>query len=344
LKGVEMELSPEERKRIYEEEKARIEAEQKIEEEKQEAEAVSTTNLAPNVAALLCYIGIWITGIIFLFLEQKSKFVRFHAIQSIIVFGVLLIANAILSQIPIVGWFFGIITGVLTFILWIVLMVKAYHGEIYKIPLAGDIAEKISGVSYPQDSERGEYAQQPSLPAPPSPPLERDSIRRVSGRTEDFIRTTKAGRITSSSFAIAWSFIFLLFFNFFNKYVAYYQYESGKWMGYPILTADFNAWLPIITATLTFSIIGHILAIIIDSYLLRETTLLVLNLFGLAAVVSLLSIFPFDFSVIPNTTIAEVLPIIATIALIGIAIGLGIAALVSFIRLIVSAATGTAHY
>ena len=147
-----MELSPEERKRIYEEEKARIEEEQKLEKEQQKAEGLSTINLNPNVAGLLCYLGIWITGIIFLVLEQKNRFVRFHAIQSIIVFGVLGIANAILSQIPIIGWFFGIITGILTFILWIVLMVKAYHGELYKIPLAGDIAEKASGVAFPEDS------------------------------------------------------------------------------------------------------------------------------------------------------------------------------------------------
>lgn len=339
-----MELSPEERKRIYEEEKVRIEADQKLEKEKQEAEAISTTNLTPNLAGLLCYLGIWVTGIIFIVLEQKNRCVRFHAIQSITVFGILGIANALLSQIPIVGWFFGVITGVLTFILWIVLMVKAYHGELYKIPLAGDIAEKASGVVYSKDSKKDEYTKPPEILVPPLPRPEKDSGRQVRERTEDYLRTSKASRVTSSSFAVAWSFVFLIFFSFFNKYIAYYQYESGEWVRFPILTADFNAWLPIITTTLVFAIIGHIVMIIFDKYLLRETTLIILNLFGIAAVVSLLSIFPFDFHSMPNTTVASILPVLATITLIGIVVGLGIATLVSFLRLIVSAATGTARY
>ena len=169
-----MELTPEERKKIYEEEKARVEAEEKLEPEKQGVEGVSTTNLAPNVAGVLCYVGIWITGIIFLIVEQKSRFVRFHAIQSTIVFGALGTAYAILNQIPFVGWFFSVIIGVLTFILWIVLMVKAYQGELYKVPLAGDLAEKTSGVSLDKDREnieirkRDEYAKLPRPSTPPS--------------------------------------------------------------------------------------------------------------------------------------------------------------------------------
>ena len=80
-----MELSPEEKKRIYEEEKARIEAREKIEREKLTAPAGTSTGLSPNVAGLLCYVAGWITGIIFFVLERRNKFVRFHAAQSIIV-------------------------------------------------------------------------------------------------------------------------------------------------------------------------------------------------------------------------------------------------------------------
>ena len=91
-----MGLSPEERRRIYEEEKARIEAEEKLEKGKRTADA-STTKLEPNIAGLLCYLGVWITGIIFLIIEKRDKFVRFHAMQSVIVFGFLAIASAVLS-------------------------------------------------------------------------------------------------------------------------------------------------------------------------------------------------------------------------------------------------------
>ena len=66
-----MQLSPEERHKIYEEEKARIDAEQK----QRMTSDSSTTGLEPNVAGLLCYLGGWITGIAFLVIEQKNKFV-----------------------------------------------------------------------------------------------------------------------------------------------------------------------------------------------------------------------------------------------------------------------------
>ena len=105
----------------------------------------TSTGLDENVAGLLCYVLGWISGIVFLLLEQENKFVRFHAIQSIAVFGVLNIAGIILGWIPILGVAFSAIIGVLAFILWIVLMVKAYQGAKFKLPWAGDFAEKRSG-------------------------------------------------------------------------------------------------------------------------------------------------------------------------------------------------------
>lgn len=346
-----MELSPEERKRIYEEEKARIAEEEKLKGEKKEDEGVSSTNLEPNLVGFLCYLGFWITGIIFLILEQKSRFVRFHAMQSIITFVILMVANIILSRVPEIGWFFNVVFGLLTFVLWIVLMVKAYQGEIFKIPLAGDIAEKTSGVSYREGREAVKETVEVGgvVPlVPPAQPLPQAEVglgKRVRGRAEDSARTGRAGRIASSSIAIAWSLVFIVFFNFFSKYIAYYNYESPRWVRYQVLiTEDFDAWLPIVTTILVLSIVGHIVLIIYDRYFFRETTLLILNLFGVAAVVSLISIFPFDFSVIPDNTISEIIPIITTIILIGIAVGLGIATLVGFIKLLVNAARGTAGY
>ena len=333
-----MGLSPEERRRIYEEEKARIEAEEKLKREEQKAESVSTLDLEPNIAGLLCYVVGWISGIIFLVLEQKNRFVRFHAIQSIIVFGALNLASVILGHIPFIGWFFSVIIGVFGFIMWIVLMVKAYHYQLYKVPLAGDWAAKLSGVS--PEEEIGEKAEYPKPPRPsqPPPPPPRG----------DYFEKTRGGRITSSSFAIAWSVALLIFFNFFNQYIAYYHLEKidsvTRWVRYPVLTSDFSAWLPFLTAALVLSIIGHIILIIFDKYILRESTLIVLNLFGIVVVSALLSIFPFDFSLIPNTTVAGVLPVIVTVVLICIAVGMGIAALVSFIRLIVNVVTRAAKY
>ena len=103
----------------------------------------TSTGLEENVAALLCYIVGWISGIIFLLIETENKSVRFHAIQSIIVFGILTIVNLIFWAFPypvdrVLNW----IVGAIAFILWVVLMYKAYQGEKYKIPWVGDQAEK----------------------------------------------------------------------------------------------------------------------------------------------------------------------------------------------------------
>jgi uncharacterized membrane protein len=111
----------------------------------------TSTGLEENVAGLLCYVLGWVSGIIFLILEPKNKFVRFHATQSIVTFGIItavLIVLSALGLIPFLGLVFDIISGIigaLAFILWIVLMVTAVQGKKYKLPWAGNQAEKWVG-------------------------------------------------------------------------------------------------------------------------------------------------------------------------------------------------------
>ena len=105
----------------------------------------TSTGLAENVAGLLCYVLGWISGIVFLLIEPENKFVRFHAIQSIVVFGILNLAGIILGWIPVIGSVFAWIFSIVGFILWIVLMVKAVQGSKYKLPWAGGFAEKKAG-------------------------------------------------------------------------------------------------------------------------------------------------------------------------------------------------------
>lgn len=100
------------------------------------------TGLRPNVAGLLCYLLFWVTGLEFLLTEKKDRFVRFHAIQSIIVFGAISLAFLLLFWIPVIGWVFSWALGVLSPVLWILLMVKAYQGKKTKVPIAGKIAAK----------------------------------------------------------------------------------------------------------------------------------------------------------------------------------------------------------
>ena len=102
----------------------------------------TSTGMEQNIAGLLCYVLGWITGLIFYLIEKDNKFVRFHAMQSIVVFGALTVVSIILGVIPVIGWIIGWLLGVLALILWIVLMVKAYQNQWYKLPIAGDFAEK----------------------------------------------------------------------------------------------------------------------------------------------------------------------------------------------------------
>ncbi len=104
----------------------------------------TSMGLEQNVAGLLCYVLGWITGLIFFLLEKDNKFVRFHAMQSILVFGGLTVIGIILGWIPILGWILGAILSLLGVILWILLMVKAYQNVWYKLPWVGDLAEKYS--------------------------------------------------------------------------------------------------------------------------------------------------------------------------------------------------------
>jgi len=109
--------------------------------------AGSTTSLEPNVAGLLCYLAGWITGLIFILIEKENKFVRFHAMQSIVTFGGLTVLWIVLSILSSIFWpfyFLGVPIWILSVVLWIVLMVKAYQGERFKLPKIGDIAEKNS--------------------------------------------------------------------------------------------------------------------------------------------------------------------------------------------------------
>ena len=102
----------------------------------------SSTGLKPNIAGLLCYLFAWVSGLVLYLVETKSQFVRFHAAQSVIVFGAISIATIVLTLIPFIGWAVNGLLGLLSLVLWIILMVKAYQGEKYKLPFAGDLAEQ----------------------------------------------------------------------------------------------------------------------------------------------------------------------------------------------------------
>jgi len=115
--------------------------------------ATGTSGLTENVAGLLCYVLGWLTGIIFLLID-KRPFVRFHAAQSIVVFGSLTVIRIILSFFFLGGYSFGLfwlwtmislLVSLATLVAWILLMVMAYQGKWFEVPIAAGIAKNIAG-------------------------------------------------------------------------------------------------------------------------------------------------------------------------------------------------------
>jgi uncharacterized membrane protein len=99
-----------------------------------------------NMMGAVAYLLGFVTGIVLLIVEKKSSFVRFHAMQSTILFGGVFILNIVLGIIPVLGWVVALLVSpvlmIVSFILWLVLMWKAYNGEMYKLPYIGELAEK----------------------------------------------------------------------------------------------------------------------------------------------------------------------------------------------------------
>ena len=124
--------------------------------------AKATFDLEENIASVLCYVLVWVTGIIFYLVEKKNKTVRFHALQSFLTFLPLSILGWLFGWIgaPKVIWNYGpyglpgFDPGIpaliwlswaiwaITAILWILFVFNAYRGKKFKLPIIGDIAEK----------------------------------------------------------------------------------------------------------------------------------------------------------------------------------------------------------
>ena len=122
----------------------------------------STFGLSPNAAALVSYIWIPVTSIVVLVTEKENRLVRFHAFQSLImglaIFALTIVLSIVMGILMFVGGMIssalGVIVSMLALLVWIVIafallavwvlcLVKAYRGEMYKVPVVGKYAEKM---------------------------------------------------------------------------------------------------------------------------------------------------------------------------------------------------------
>ncbi|PIU33673.1 hypothetical protein COT03_02765 [Candidatus Shapirobacteria bacterium CG07_land_8_20_14_0_80_39_18] len=105
------------------------------------AEGKYTFGLEKNVACALTYVLGWVSGLVFFLAEKKDRDIRFNAAQSIVTFGAL----TVLGMVPVVGWMLSPFVFLVGLVLWVLLLVKAYQGARFKLPVIGDLAEKLVG-------------------------------------------------------------------------------------------------------------------------------------------------------------------------------------------------------
>lgn len=100
---------------------------------------LGTRRLEPRLAAVLSYMLGILTGVILLRIERKDRFVRFHALQSILFSSAVIVALLILVG---VGLELGaLVIAIVAWAVWAILMLRAARGEFYQLPLIGRWAE-----------------------------------------------------------------------------------------------------------------------------------------------------------------------------------------------------------
>ena len=144
----------------------------------------------------------------------------------------------------------------------------------------------------------------------------------------------RSGEVSSHISIILVTLAQLIFFTRFHKYIAWPTTEpDGSVTRLSMLTDDYFTWLPIMITASIIVIIASIAMMIYNNYRFRKTTEISFNIIGIVVSVSLVSIFPFDFSVIPNAATADAVPIWVTVFFILLPVFYGITALIMFLKL-----------
>jgi len=114
----------------------------------------SSTGLDVRLASVLCYSVWWITGALFLVLERQHRTIRFHAAQSLLLFGavsVLLVTVGALSAVALVVSsqtyqivrVFGDLIWAGAAVVWLVLVLRAWRGDVWRVPLVAALADQV---------------------------------------------------------------------------------------------------------------------------------------------------------------------------------------------------------
>ena len=115
----------------------------------------TSTGVEPRLAAVLCYSAWWISGLIFLIIEQQHRTVRFHAAQSLVLFGGLSLLIGMLSAGSVgmlvvsaaafqAARLLVYLVWIAAVAIWMLLMLKTFQGETWRVPFASDLAARLS--------------------------------------------------------------------------------------------------------------------------------------------------------------------------------------------------------
>jgi uncharacterized membrane protein len=115
----------------------------------------TSTGIDPRLAALLCYTAWWASGLVFLIIEQQHRTVRFHAAQSIVLFGALSILIGLLSALSVgmlvvsaaafqAARLLVYLVWMVAVGIWLLLMIRTFKGETWRVPFASHLAARLA--------------------------------------------------------------------------------------------------------------------------------------------------------------------------------------------------------
>ena len=151
---------------------------------------------------------------------------------------------------------------------------------------------------------------------------------------------TRKARIITSVISILWCTATLIFFNYFQDYMAYYHDVIRDMF----ITEEFVKWLWIHNPLLILTIIGHSVSLFYERYILRESIIVFLAVLGVASTAVLLSLFPFDFSVFPGDSVSKWAELGLRIALIITIVSMSVDFLIGGNTLIRNISSGNKDY
>jgi uncharacterized membrane protein len=107
----------------------------------------TSTGVDARLSSVLCYAGWWVTGLVFLFAERRHTGVRFHAAQSIVVFsgGISAVAFILTGPTFQLVQTLSYVLWLSAVVLWLYLLLMAWRGETWPVPVAGSLARRLAG-------------------------------------------------------------------------------------------------------------------------------------------------------------------------------------------------------